>query len=133
MKSHFAAFALAAVSAPAFSQSVAPQVAALRDAALGDDYAWDIVEGLTTEVGPRLAGTEAEARARDWSVARLRSLGFANVRVETFDMAVWVRGEEKAWITAPFPQPLVVTALGNSAATPPHGIEAELVAFDSVD
>ena len=26
-----------------------------------------VVESLTTEVGPRLAGTEAEARARDWA------------------------------------------------------------------
>ena len=35
------------------------------EAGLKDDVAWDIVEGLTTEVGPRQAGTEAEARARD--------------------------------------------------------------------
>ena len=132
MKLHLVVLLLAA-AAPALSQAVDPRVAALRDAALDDDYAWDIVEGLTTEVGPRLAGTEAEARARDWAVAKLRSLGFANVRVETFDMPVWVRGEEKAWITAPFPQPLVVTALGNSGATSPQGIEAELVAFDGVD
>ena len=67
------------------------RVAALRDAALKDDLAWTIVEGLTTEVGPRLAGTEAEARARDWAVARLKSLGFANVRVEEFDLPVWTR------------------------------------------
>ena len=40
--------------------------------ALKDDYAWDITEGLTTEVGQRMAGTEAEARARAWSVAKLR-------------------------------------------------------------
>jgi hypothetical protein len=130
---------LIAAAAPALSQveapppRVPPQVERLRDAALGDDTAWNIVEGLTTEVGPRLAGTEAEARARDWSVRKLRALGFANIRVETFDMAVWVRGEEKAWITAPFPQPLVVSALGNSGATPPQGIEAELVGFDTID
>ena len=43
--------------------------------ALKDDYAWDIVEGLTTEVGPRLAGTEAEARARDWAVAQAEGDG----------------------------------------------------------
>ena len=47
-----------------------------------DNYAWDITEGLTTEVGPRLAGTEAEARARDWAVKKLTAMGFANVRVE---------------------------------------------------
>jgi hypothetical protein len=128
-----AALLLAAAAAPALSQTVPQHVADLREAALQDDYAWDIVEGLTTEVGPRLAGTEAEARARDWAVRKLKAMGFANVRVEPFDMPVWVRGEEKAWITAPFPQPLAVTALGNSAATPAQGIEAELVRFDTFD
>ena len=49
-----------------------PRIAALRDDALANDhYAWDIVEGLTTEVGQRLAATEAEARARDWAVANV--------------------------------------------------------------
>jgi carboxypeptidase Q len=108
-------------------------IADLQAKALKDDIAWDIVEGLTTEIGPRLAGTEAEARARDWAVTKLRSLGFSNVRIEPFDMPVWVRGGEKAWITAPFPQPLVITALGNSGATPPEGIEAELVGFRTLD
>jgi hypothetical protein len=108
-------------------------VAALRDAALGDEHAWDIVEGLTTEVGQRLAGTEAEARARDWSVAKLKAMGFSNVRVEPFDMPVWVRGFESAEITAPFPQKMAVAALGNSASTGPAGVNGEIVAFDSVD
>ena len=121
------------LAAPAAAQTVSSQVATLRDAALADDFAWEIVEGLTTEVGPRLAGTEAEARARDWSVRKLRALGFANVRVETYDMPVWVRGAETAWITAPFPQPLVIAALGNSGATPPQGIEAEVIGFDSIE
>ena len=40
-----------------------------------DQYAWDITEGLTTEVGPRLAGTEAEAGARDWAVRKLQGDG----------------------------------------------------------
>jgi carboxypeptidase Q len=104
--------------------------ASLRDEALArDTYAWDIVEGLTTEVGPRLAGTEAEARARAWAVRKLNELGFSNVRVEEFDMPVWVRGEEKGEILSPFPQPLMLTALGNSGATPARGIEAEVVGF----
>ena len=105
---------------------------ALRDAALQDNLAWDITEGLTTEVGQRLAGTEAEARARDWAVQRLRALGFQNVRVETFDMPVWVRGEERAEIVAPFPQKLVVAALGNSGATPARGLQAEVIGFDDI-
>jgi len=114
------------------SVQVDPRVASLRDAALKDDYAWDITEGLTTEVGQRLAGTEAEARARAWGVAKLRSLGFSNVRVETFDMPTWTRGPESAQILAPFPQKLVMAALGNSASTPPGGITGEVVGFDSL-
>jgi len=94
---------------------------------------YDIVEGLTTEVGQRLAGTEAEARARDWAVARLKSLGFANVHVEPFDMPVWIRGTESAELVSPFPQKLVLAALGNSGATPDQGLTAEVVGFPSLE
>ena len=132
MTKHLLAAFLLASAAPTFAQPVAPQVAQLRDSALKDDYAWDIVEGLTTEVGQRMAGTEAEARARDWAVRKLKAMGFANVRVEPFDMPVWMRGAESAVITAPFPQKLVITALGNSASTPPEGITGEVVGFDSM-
>jgi acetylornithine deacetylase/succinyl-diaminopimelate desuccinylase-like protein len=108
--------------------------AELRDDALSNDrVAYDIVEGLTTEVGPRLAGTEAEARARAWMAERFRSLGFSNVRIETYDMPVWVRGEERAEVIAPFPQPLAITALGNSGATAARGIEAEVVGYGSME
>jgi hypothetical protein len=95
--------------------------------------AWDIVEGLTTEVGQRQAGTEAEARARDWAVKRLKALGFSNVRSEPYMMPTWVRGEEKGEITAPFPHKLAITALGNSGATPASGLTGELAVFPTFD
>jgi carboxypeptidase Q len=111
-----------------------PAIAALRDNALANDhYAWDIVEGLTTEVGQRLAATEAEARARDWAVKRLTAMGFSNVHVEPFDMPVWTRGAEGAEIVSPFPQRLVIAALGYSGSTGPEGVTGEIVHFDSVD
>lgn len=119
----------AAPSPPASPVAVDPYVAKLRDAALTDDLAYEITEGLTTEVGQRLAGTEAEARARSWAVAKLKALGFRNVRVETFPLPVWVRGQETAEIVSPFPQKLTLTALGNSGATPPQGITAPVVMF----
>ncbi|WP_345165176.1 M28 family peptidase [Sphingomonas daechungensis] len=131
MRNPFIAALLLATAAPALSQAVPPQVSGLRDAALKDDYAWDIVEGLTTEVGQRMAGTEAEARARDWAVRKLTAMGFSNVRIEPFDMPVWTRGREAAEILGPFPQKMVVTALGNSASTPGEGITGEVVGFNS--
>src|SRR5947209_2169044 len=110
------------------------KVAALRDNALANDhYAWDIVEGLTTEVGQRLAATEAEERARAWAVKRLKAMGFANVHVEPFTMPTWTRGAESAEIVSPFPQKLVVAALGYSASTGPAGVTGQIAYFDSVD
>jgi hypothetical protein len=111
-----------------------PRVAALRDNALENDhYAWDIAEGLTTEVGQRLAATEAEARARDWAVRRLTAMGFANVHIEPFDMPVWTRGAESAEIVSPFPQKLVIAALGYSGSTGPNGVTGQIAYFPSVD
>jgi len=105
---------------------------AIRDAALKDDVAWSFTEGLTTEVGPRPAGTPQEARARDWAVARLKALGFSNVRAEPYIMPVWLRGREEGRILTPFPQNLVLAALGNSASTGEKGIEGEVVYFPSL-
>ena len=144
MKSHLIAALLLTAAAPAMAQTsittldppvvTDPKIAALRDDALANDhYAWDITEGLTTEVGQRLAATEAEARARDWAVRRLTAMGFANVRMEPFDMPVWRRGAESAEIVSPFPQKLAVAALGYSGSTGPAGITGEIAYFASVD
>ena len=144
MKSYLIPALLAAVATPALAQTSIttlpppvvedPKVATLRDEALANDhYAWDIVEGLTTEVGQRLAATEAEARARDWAVRRLTAMGFSNVHIEPFDMPVWTRGAESAEIISPFPQRLVVAALGYSGSTGPEGVTGQIAYFDSVD
>src|SRR5689334_24869487 len=134
------ALLLVASAAPALAQQsvaslpppviVDPKVAALRDNALDNDhYAWDITEGLTTEVGQRLAATEAEARARDWAVRRLKAMGFANVHVEPFTMPVWARGAESAEIGSPFPPKLVVPALGYGGSTGSAGVHGQIVVF----
>jgi len=115
---------------------VALLLAGLSPAAIAAEkgsVAWDIVSGLTTEIGPRLAGTPAEARARDWAKTRLETLGFSNVVIEPFMMRGYVRGEDRARLTAPYPQPLAVTALGYSGATPDGGIEGALIYFPTLD
>ena len=43
----------------------------LRERAMAGSHALSIVTSLTTEVGPRLAGSEAEARARAWALNTL--------------------------------------------------------------
>ncbi|MCI4589485.1 M20/M25/M40 family metallo-hydrolase [Sphingobium sp. BYY-5] len=127
-----AALLLGSILTPALSHAASADSSAIRDAALKDGVAWDFTEGLTTEVGPRPAGTPQEARARDWAVAKLKALGFSNVRAEPYTMPVWVRGHDEARILSPFPQNLVLAALGNSGSTSDKGIEGEVVYFPSI-
>jgi len=125
------AVALAVVPClPAMAANDAPQktAEALSRKALTDDWSYKFLESLTSEIGPRLGGTEAEWRAADWAVARLKAAGMT-VHTESFPMTAWLRGVETAAIVKPAPQRLVLTALGGSVATPPGGIEAEAVIF----
>ena len=121
------------IIAPTLLASLLSIPAAIAAPTEGKGVAWDITADLTTEVGPRLAGTDREAAARDWAVARLKKLGFQNVRVEPFTIPGWVRGAEAATLTAPYPQPMHITALGYSAPTPAGGLTAPLVYFPTLD
>ena len=105
----------------------------LRAQAMAGSNAMAIVTSLTTEIGPRLAGSEAEARARAWAVDTLAEKGFANVRNELFEMDAWERHEEGAEILAPYPQPLAVTALGGSVSTEKEGLSAEVALFETLE
>ena len=50
--------------APELTPAQARTADRLIDAGLEDERAWEILESLTTEIGPRLAGSDDEARAR---------------------------------------------------------------------
>ncbi len=117
----------------ALPEEVIVSAEALRDAARDDRLAYQLVESLTTEVGPRLAGTDAEARARQWAVQRLTQLGFSNVRIEPFRVPVWTRGIERAEVVSPFPQSLAITTLGGSSSTGRRGVTGQVVRVTSLD
>jgi carboxypeptidase Q len=111
---------------PAFAWDDLAHAKRLRDAALADGQAWRLLQALCTEVGARPAGSAADAQAQRWAQGALRGLGLSNVRAEPFALRVWQRGLAAASLLLPAPEPLVIAALGNSVATPPEGIEAEV-------
>ncbi|RDX36333.1 peptidase M28 family protein [Kangiella sp. HD9-110m-PIT-SAG07] len=117
---------------PSFSDEDLRVAAELRDQALETTMDYDIVESLTTEVGPRMAGTPGDAAAVKWGVAKLEELGFDKVWTEPVTFPTWKRGVETAEVVAPYPQPLVITALGFSIATPEEGLSAEIIQFDDL-
>ncbi len=104
-----------------------------REAGLRDDVAWEALRSITTEVGPRLAGSPGDARAVAWALATMKRLGFQNVHAESVMVPHWVRGEAHVEITSPWPQPLAACALGGSVGTPDGGIEAEVVAARTLE
>ena len=54
------------------------------------------------------------------------------MRIETFDMPYWERLAESAEIISPFPQSLVIAALGQSPSTPDGGVTADIVRFETL-
>src|SRR5262245_40423040 len=100
--------------------------AQLRDRALASNLGFEVVESLTTEVGPRLAGSEGDARAVKWAEAKFKALGYDKVWLEEVRFPKWERRGEQGAVLGASAQPLALTALGGS---PGGTVEAEVVRF----
>ena len=113
-------------------QSALDKADALRERALADRTGWNVVESLTTEVGPRLAGSEADARG-GMGEGEVPALGYDKVWTEPVTFPKWVRRSERADVLGAHAQPLVVTALGNSPGGTVEGGGAlsDLAALDA--
>jgi carboxypeptidase Q len=111
----------------------ASQQSTLRDAAVSSRGAAQLVQSLTDEVGPRLAGSSGSRAAVEWAIRTLRERGFANVHTEPVAVPHWERGDERGAVASPVAQPLQLTALGGSIGTPPEGIEAEVIEVESLE
>jgi len=116
-----------------FAPDFLDRVEKTRDMALTDDTAYNLIESLTTEIGPRLAGSPADAAAVTWAINKLKAMNFDKVSLEPVTFRRWVRGVETAEIVAPFPQPLKITALGRTIPTPEDGITGEIVHFATIE
>jgi hypothetical protein len=117
------------VTAVTFAAACYTQAGQLQ---LNNDLPYKLVESLTVEVGPRLAGSEADARAVAWAEQKFKALGFDKVWSEPFTMQYWERGNASLRVEAPFNQSLVLTALGGSVGTPFDGITSQVVMFDNL-
>ena len=118
------------------SSQIQKQTPVLIRNSLKSRLGYQLVEELTTKVGPRKAGTPAEKKARQWAVQKMKSLGFKNVRIEPFPVTHWKRLQESAEILKPFPQKLHVTTLGGSVSTRQkknNFVQGQVVRFASLD
>ena len=63
----------------------------------------------------------------------MKADGLENVRTEPVMVPRWVRGHESAEIIDPPRHPIEILGLGGTVATPPGGIEAEVLPVTSFD
>ena len=110
-----------------------PDAERLLKAATSDDFAWQRLAELTDTFGHRLSGSENLSRATAWAVATMKADGLENVRTEPVMVPRWVRGYESAEIVDPPRQKIEILGLGGTVATPPGGIEADVLPVTSFD
>ena len=121
-----------------FSPRTLVELKQLQQAALTSDYAYRQVAHLSNNIGPRLTGSAQAAKAVEYVGSELKAIG-CDLQLEKVMVPHWVRGEETAALVQ-FPgqapdtsQKIVLCALGASVATPPNGIETEVIAVRNFD
>ena len=102
-------------------------------AAQADQFAWDRLAELTDTFGQRLSGSDNLNRAIAWAVETMKKDGLENVHTERVMIPRWVRGVESLEITNPPLHAVPMLGLGGSVATPPAGIEAEVMVVSNGD
>ncbi|BBN80099.1 peptidase M28 [Pseudoalteromonas sp. A25] len=121
------------VKAQEFTPTQIQQVKQVTELALDSDLSWQLLESLTSEVGPRLPGSENDKKAVEWAKQQFEQLGFDKVWLEPATFPNWRRYRESGTIITPSKQPLHLTALGNSIGTPKEGLTAPVVMFETLD
>ena len=121
-----------------YSPETLQELKKLQEAALTSDYAYRQVAHLSNNIGPRLSGSAQAQKAVEYVADELKAIGLT-VQLEKVMVPHWVRGEETAALVQ-FPgqaenttQKIVLTALGDSVATPKEGLTAEVVVVRDFD
>jgi carboxypeptidase Q len=125
------------IGLPTFSfAQVSLDVKATADQLAGSIYvgpSMATLRELSDGFGGRLSGSPAHTRAVEWAVAKFRSYGIQNVKLEPFTMPNgWQRGSAHGEILAPLARPLHIESMGWAPSTPLGGIKGEAILIDDI-
>ena len=120
---------LAPAALPAGLVEVAEKLTA---ASAGRRRGWERLGTMSDRFGHRLSGSAALERAIDWTLEVMRQDGLTNVRREKVMVPHWVRGAERARVTAPIDRPLVILGLGGTVGTK-GPLRGEVVVVDTLE
>src|ERR1700722_8900617 len=118
--------------------AMAAALGRIRDAGVGDDWAYGRLADLCDKIGARMSGSRQADAAVEQIAAALRAAGLT-VTLQPVKVPHWVRGEELAEMIY-YPgrpqgvtQHLALTTLGGSTATPPQGLTGQVLVVHSFD
>jgi hypothetical protein len=120
---------LASAQSPSEMKPVADQIAGSIFSGPSMTTLGELADGI----GGRLTGSPAYVRATEWAVAKFRSYGIQNVKLDPFTIpAGWQRGPATGAMLAPLSRPLYVASLGWSPSTPAGGVQGPVVLIADV-
>jgi len=93
------------------------------------DSAYKFMEILIEEIGNRESATDSELRAAERIKGWFEEFGLSNVRLSEFEVITSRILKEEATLSTG--DKLKCTALGNSASTPPEGVEGEVTMLET--
>ena len=109
------------------SSACAQAAAKIIPIVMGDSPLQENLRKLTDEIGGRVSGSPAMAKAVEWAVAGFRAAG-VDVHTEKYMLPVaWSEGATRLEVLGPVQFPVSLVAEGLSPATPEGGLEASLV------
>ncbi len=111
-----------------------PAMKAVAGQGMLGSHAFEFLTELTDDIGARVSGTPAAARAVDWGLAKMKAMGLENVHPEKWQLSRgWTRVSAEAELLTPTPRHLTIDSLGWVGSTAPGGVEAEVVPFNLYD
>lgn len=108
----------------------------IYDMALLNGQAYNWLEHLSTDIGPRLSGSYNAEQAVEYTKKELEELGLDKVWLQPVMVPKWVRGaKEYAYVeSAPgSTRDINITALGGSISTPAGGTKAEVIEVQGIE
>jgi carboxypeptidase Q len=111
-----------------------PALARIAGEGFMNSQAFAFLTDLSDNIGARVTGSPESQKSIDWGLAKMNSIGLANVRAEKYSLwKGWTRGTANAEMLAPIHRKLDVDAMGWTGSTAPNGTDADVVTANLFD
>ena len=120
---------------PSFDQETSDIITTFYGDALEFKESYELLRGLSKDVGQRLSGSEGAKKAVLWSKEVMENYGFDTVYLQEVMVPHWERGklEEAYFYNGKNKINLSILGAGGTVSTPKEGITAEVVEVSSLD